>query len=223
MRLAALLAAALAFPALAQEPAPAVTAPSSAAPPSPARPPEAADLGARPVQAAAVLEEITGTVTGIDRKAQRLEVATAKGPVTLQLDRNTLVYTQGSLGTVLDLAPGQAVRAGRNATSTAYWVLVRPASANAPPKPASGPGSAAGPRPAPIAGPAGGTASPSPAPATQAPATPAPSAPAPAEQPPATPAPSAPAPAEQPPATPAPSAPAPAEQPPAAPPGETKP
>jgi hypothetical protein len=149
MRLAAPLAAALAFAAV--PPAAAAEDPSSTPPAAanlgpgaaaarPSTPKVPADPEARPVPAASVLEEITGTVSAVDRSGWKLEIATAKGPVTLHLDRNTLVYTQTGLGTVLDLSPGQPIRAGRNATFTAYWVQLRPAAAGAPPP---GPGAAA--------------------------------------------------------------------------------
>jgi hypothetical protein len=159
MRSAALLAALLALPVAAQDPAadpgPAAAAstPAPAGPTTiPARPP--GDPEARPTPPAAVLEEVTGTVSAVDRAGQKIDLTTAKGPVTLKLDRNTLVYSQGSLGTVLDLAVGQPVRAGRNATSTAYWVQLRPAAAKAGPAgqaatPGQGPGPAPGAPPAP--------------------------------------------------------------------------
>lgn len=79
-----------------------------------------------PSDAATVLAEVVGTVKGVDRAAQRLEVESAGETVTVGLDRNTMVYTQRGLGTVLDLAPGAQVRVGRNAKFLAYWVQVRP-------------------------------------------------------------------------------------------------
>ena len=83
-----------------------------------------------PLQRGAVLEEVSGLVRDLDRKTYKLTIDAASGPVTLALDRNTMVYTANGLGTVLDLAPGQQIRAGRNADYLAYWVQLR-----VPPKP----------------------------------------------------------------------------------------
>jgi hypothetical protein len=76
---------------------------------------------------AAALEEVLGTVREVDPRAHRVRVETEAGMVELSLDRNTLVYLPGGLGTVRDLEPGAFVRAGRGAGSAAYWVQVRPA------------------------------------------------------------------------------------------------
>jgi hypothetical protein len=89
----------------------------------------------------AVLEEVSGSVREVDRKTHRITVDTASGVVTLSLDRNSMVYTATGLGTVLDLAPGQQIRAGRNADFLAYWVQLRAAVAP-PPAPAPGTGPA---------------------------------------------------------------------------------
>jgi hypothetical protein len=106
-----------------------------------------------------VLVEVAGTVREVDRAHQRVTIDTGAGAVTLSIDRNTLVYGPGGLGTVLDLAPGAPVRAGRNADMVAYWLTVRPPAAR-PPSPApgqgTGPGGGAGP-------PAEGGAAPGPA------------------------------------------------------------
>lgn len=97
---------------------------------------------------AAELVEVVGTVREVDRAHQRVTIDTGAGPVTLSIDRNTLVYGPAGLGTVLDLAPGAPVRAGRNADLVAYWLTVRPP-APRPPSPApgqgTGPGGGAGP------------------------------------------------------------------------------
>lgn len=144
---AAALAAAPVRPAAAADPAP-----PAAAPADPAAAP--VDFGQKKPAPAAVLEEITGTVAAVDRQTRRIELTTAKGPVTLGLDRNTLVYTKAGLGTALDIAPGQPIRAGRNAQSVAYWVQIRPAPAAKPaatPAPEAAPPAAA---PAPATPPA---------------------------------------------------------------------
>ncbi len=130
---------------------PPVPMPSSTAKP---KPPE------KPLPRAAVLEEIAGTVRQIDRTAHKIEIETPVGPVTLTMDRNTLVYTPAGLGTVLDLSPGLHVRAGRNADLLAYWIGVRasPRSAKAP----STPGQGAGPGGGSGAPPEGGAPTPGP-------------------------------------------------------------
>jgi hypothetical protein len=121
-----------------------------AAPPPDASPPGASrGAGVRGITLprGSVLEEVSGVVREIDRKAHRLSVDATGGPVTLSLDRNTMVYTAAGLGTVLDLVPGAQIRAGRNAEFLAYWVQVRApvAKDQAPPStPGQGTGPAGG-------------------------------------------------------------------------------
>jgi hypothetical protein len=150
-------------------------------PPPDARPPGAAapGPGVRGVTLprGAVLEEVSGVVREVDRKAQRLSVEANGAPVTLSLDRNTMVYTAAGLGTVIDLVPGAQVRAGRNAEFLAYWIQVRaPAGkADAPP---STPGQGTGPAGGAAAGAteAGAPGATPPGAAAPAPATPGPGA-----------------------------------------------
>jgi len=141
----------------AAKPAESLAAKPAEPPPSPAPAARAEPLPAKaPVPRGAVLEEVSGTVREVDRKAHKLAVETAAGNVTLSLDRNTMVYTTTGLGTVLDVAPGQQVRAGRNADFLAYWVQVRgPAKTEPPTTPGQGTGPAGG--GAAPAGEAGGT------------------------------------------------------------------
>lgn len=99
-----------------------LSSPTTERPPAPERP------------RAAVLEEVSGVVVQVDRKAHRIELETPAGKTSFTLDRNTMVYTGRSLGTVLDVKPGDRVRLGRNADFRAYWVQVGPAeAAGAPP------------------------------------------------------------------------------------------
>jgi hypothetical protein len=122
-----------------------------------------------PLTRGAVLDEVSGLVKDLDRKSHKLTVESVSGPVTLALDRNTMVYTANGLGTVLDIAPGQQIRAGRNADYLAYWVQLR-----VPPKPepaatpAQGTGPAGG-AAAPATESAGKGAGPAPAPPTSGP------------------------------------------------------
>uniref|UniRef100_UPI001F55AF14 hypothetical protein n=1 Tax=Anaeromyxobacter oryzisoli TaxID=2925408 RepID=UPI001F55AF14 len=155
----AVLAAALLAPApsRAGDAAPAPSAPSArgAAPLSVTPPPRATPAPPKPADPAkkgddpqkpppprgTVLEDVTGTVHGVDRRAHRIEIDTASGRVALTLDRNTLVYGPRGLVTPLDVQPGATVRAGRNADFLAYWIAVRaadPAAASAPGGGASG-------------------------------------------------------------------------------------
>lgn len=126
----------------------------------------------KPLPRASVLEEVVGTVKEVDRTHHRLTIDAAAGPITLTIDRNTLVYGPAGLTTVLDVVPGASVRAGRNADDLAYWVTVRgpqrptsaPAQGTGPGgggKPPAGEGTAPGPT-APPAGPAPGSTSPGP-------------------------------------------------------------
>jgi hypothetical protein len=160
VRLAAALAAALALSPASAEPPPAPGSPPVAASPAPdapatppdATPPDAAPPSAAPTSAApaapvalprgAVLEEVSGTVRDVDRKAHTFSVDTPSGAVKLSLDRNTMVYTAAGLGTVLDVRPGVQIRAGRNSDALAYWVQVR---GPQPAAPASTPGQGTGP------------------------------------------------------------------------------
>jgi hypothetical protein len=131
---------------------------------------EAAAPATPAVPRASVLEEVAGVVRSVDRRAHTVTVLATGGPVTLSLDRNTMVYTAAGLGTVLDLVPGVHVRAGRNADQLAYWVQVRGATQ---PEPSPNPGQGTGPgggstAPPERGGPAGGTP-PEPSPAPQSP------------------------------------------------------
>ena len=164
----ALLAVLASAPALAQggglEPSgrlPPVSSPSTSSSPKNAAPVQLPT----PQSRGAVLEQVTGTVKEVDRKEHRIVVDAGGKPVTLSLDRNTMVYTQNGLGTVLDVVPGAQIRAGRNADMVAYWVQVRPTApaSGAPPVPVPGQGT----------GPAGGSAAPAAEPRGGAPATPA--------------------------------------------------
>lgn len=187
-RLALALAAslALAAPARAQiRPPPDAPPPSSAPAPgatpgpraAPGKPAVEPPTSPAALPRGAVLEEVAGTIRGVDLRAHRLSLETPSGPVTLSLDRNTMVYTTAGLGTVLDLANGAQVRAGRNADFLAYWVQVRAAAAKATPGPAQGPGPGSGSGPPP--GEAPGTRTSPPPPAASGGATPPGARPAP--------------------------------------------
>jgi hypothetical protein len=160
---AALLAALVALPALGQG----GLEPSGRLPPTPP-PPAPSPEHAKPVELPSstpsrgtVLEQVTGTVKEVDRKAHRIVVETAGDRVTLSLDRNTMVYTSGGLGTVLDVIPGAQIRAGRNADMVAYWVQIRPSALPGAPAPVPGQGTGpAGGAAAPAAEPRGGAVSP---------------------------------------------------------------
>lgn len=160
---AAALALALASsPSLAQAPQPPSGAPPTSASPTSASPASpaasaapstgASAAGARkepppskaPIPRGAVLEEVSGVVRDVDRKTHHLTVDSGSGEVKLALDRNTMVYTASGLGTVLDLAAGQQVRAGRNADFLAYWVQVRVPGKTSPVLPTPGQGTGPG-------------------------------------------------------------------------------
>ncbi len=127
----------------ARPPAAAPERPPGTSPGTPAARPEARK---EVLPRGAVLEEVSGVVREVDRKAHRIAIDAGDQRVTLSLDRNTLVYTAAGLGTVLDVVPGTQVRAGRNAEFLAYWVQVRvPAGKTAPAStPGQGTGSAGG-------------------------------------------------------------------------------
>jgi hypothetical protein len=76
----------------------------------------------------ALLVEVVGKVAAVDRAGHRISVDTPRGRVDLSLDRNTLVYLPTGVGTVLDVLPGAAVRAGRDGDFVAYWIQVLSAS-----------------------------------------------------------------------------------------------
>jgi hypothetical protein len=95
--------------------------------PLPARAQGTAAQAVPPATPPNALEEVLGTVREVDRHRHRVRIETPSGTVEISLDRNTLVYLPGGLGTVLDVVPGAYVRAGRNGAFVAYWVQVRPA------------------------------------------------------------------------------------------------
>ncbi|WP_041448290.1 hypothetical protein [Anaeromyxobacter sp. Fw109-5] len=130
---------------------PAPSAGGPAGPPEPgaaARPTSPARPTHEPVPRGAVLEEVSGTLARVDRQTHRITVSTPEGPVTLSIDRNTMVYTAAGLGSVADLMPGSQLRAGRNADALAYWVQVRRSAKDEPPSTpgqGTGPGGGSGP------------------------------------------------------------------------------
>jgi hypothetical protein len=152
------------------------TAPPPSLVPMPGTPPPGATRAERaqpppkaPLPRGAVLDEVSGNVREVDRKTHTLTIESVAGPVTLSLDRNTMVYTANGLGTVLDLAPGQQIRAGRNADFLAYWVQLRVAPKTEPsPTPAQGTGPAGG-AAAPATESTGKGAGPAPTPPTSGP------------------------------------------------------
>ncbi|HUL60089.1 MAG TPA: hypothetical protein VLU43_12470 [Anaeromyxobacteraceae bacterium] len=146
----------------------------------------------KPLPREAALDEVAGTIRSIDWRRHRVTVETQAGPVELTVDRNTLVYVSRGLGTPLDLSPGTAIRAGRNADALAYWIAVHAPTAP-PAKPAPAPGPPPAPATAPAPAPTPPAAAPAPAPPAAAPA-PTPPAAAPVPTPPA----AAPAPATAP-------------------------
>jgi hypothetical protein len=149
----AIAAAAAAASAGAQTPAPPEAVPGArppALPSPPAASPAPPTSSSEPlprkqsVERGTVLEEVSGKVADIDRRDHTLRIETTSGPVSLSLDRNTMVYTACGLGTVLDVTPGAQIRAGRNADFLAYWVQVRAAPAAPPSTPGQGTGPAGG-------------------------------------------------------------------------------
>ncbi len=152
---AAVLAVLAAAPARAQgtlEPSgrlpPSSPGPSEQGPVPPPKTAVAVETPAAPLTRGTVLEQVSGIVREVDRKSHKFTVEVGAERVTLSMDRNTMVYTSAGLGTVLDVVPGAAIRAGRNADFVAYWVQVRPPSgkgtATAPQPPAQGTGPAGG-------------------------------------------------------------------------------
>jgi len=117
-RLALWLLLALPAPAAAQPGG----GPADAAPPAGSA---VADPG--PAAAPAPLAVVDGVVESVDLAAHRVTIDAGGTPVTLALDRNTLVYLPTGLSTVFELRRGELVRAGRNEKAVAFWVQVRSA------------------------------------------------------------------------------------------------
>ena len=102
-----------------------------ASPEAPTAPP--ADAAARP-------KTVSGTLSEVVPAQHRVTMAAADGPVTLSLDRNTLVFLETRQGTVQDLAAGLPARASVGPKGEAYWIELLPpgaASPTPPPSPAS--------------------------------------------------------------------------------------
>jgi hypothetical protein len=73
---------------------------------------------------------VSGSLERVDWEGKRITLATPSGPEILPFDRNTSVYLEDREGTLLDLEPGQRVRASLAADGRAYWVeVIRPAGA----------------------------------------------------------------------------------------------
>src|SRR4051812_31053896 len=106
----AALAALVALPAMAQGPgATPMPPPGSTAMPPLASPGMPSSPGAKagkppqpdkPLPRGSVLEEVNGTVLEVNREKHRIVIDTGAGPVTLRLDRNSLVYGARGLTTV---------------------------------------------------------------------------------------------------------------------------
>jgi hypothetical protein len=80
---------------------------------------------------------------------RKVTLEAPEGPLVLALDRNTLVFLAARLGTVQDLAAGQAVRAGVGPKGEAFWIEVLPQGAIPEASPAPTPAATPGPAPAP--------------------------------------------------------------------------
>ena len=97
----------------AQEPAPAAQKPD-------AQKPDAAEP-------AADVRTIAGKITALDWKDARFTIAAADGPLTVRVDRNTMVLLETRAGSVRDLAVGMPVRVNVGGPANlAYWVEARP-------------------------------------------------------------------------------------------------
>jgi len=71
---------------------------------------------------------VSGSLERVDWETRRITLATPSGAESLPFDRNTSVYLEDREGTLLDLKPGQRVRASLASDGRAYWVEVsRPA------------------------------------------------------------------------------------------------
>lgn len=75
---------------------------------------------------------VEGTVAEVSLAGGRITLGASEGPLTLSLDRNTLVQLETRLGTVLDLAPGQSVRASVGPRGEAHWIEILPKEAATP-------------------------------------------------------------------------------------------
>ncbi len=82
---------------------------------------------------AAGFHVVSGSLERIDWEARRIRLATASGAESLPFDRNTSVYLEDREGTLLDLKPGQRVRASLASDGRAYWVeVMRPSGRGTP-------------------------------------------------------------------------------------------
>src|SRR5512138_2622482 len=69
---------------------------------------------------------VSGKVTALGWPEPRFTLDTGEAPLTVGIDRNTLVFLESRLGTVRDLVVGLPVRAGLSGANLAAWVEVRP-------------------------------------------------------------------------------------------------
>ncbi len=99
--------------------------------PGPARQPSAA---VAPVDGGAPgFHLVSGSLERVDWDAKRITLATLSGTERLSFDRNSLVYLEEREGTLLDLKPGQRVRASLTPDGRVYWLEVaRPAAQGSP-------------------------------------------------------------------------------------------
>ncbi len=83
---------------------------------------------------------VEGTVAEVSLAGGRITLGASEGPLTLSLDRNTLVQLETRLGTVLDLAPGQSVRASVGPRGEAHWIEILPTAQTPAPTATPSPG-----------------------------------------------------------------------------------
>jgi hypothetical protein len=87
----------------------------------------AKDKGAKDPLRRPDLRTVSGEISALQWQERRFTVDGADGPVTLRVDRNTLVFLDERIGSVRDLAVGTLVRANIGGNDNlASWIEVRP-------------------------------------------------------------------------------------------------
>ncbi|HEY7725881.1 MAG TPA: hypothetical protein VH880_11135 [Anaeromyxobacteraceae bacterium] len=97
-------------------------------------------LAADPEPPRTAARTVSGRIASVSRPERSLTIAGAEETAKLTFDRNTMVFLEGSPGTVADLAVGLEARASTGPAGVAHWIEVkRPPTTPAAPLAPAGP------------------------------------------------------------------------------------
>jgi len=69
---------------------------------------------------------IAGTISEVAAAGRSIVLQAADGPVSVRIDRNTMIFLDANQGTARDLAVGMPARVSLGPNGEAHWVELRP-------------------------------------------------------------------------------------------------